>query len=79
MKKESEPFLIKKKDIVHQLGYSSMKMVYKKVLTKEIIKELGFKSLDEFKKIRVFNLHQSRIITEFLNDLLNVEKIKEGQ
>lgn len=74
MKKTSYDFLLKKKDIVHRLGYSSMKMVYSKILTKEIIKELGFKSIDEFKKIRVFSLHESRVLDEFLNDLLDTKE-----
>jgi adenylate cyclase class IV len=64
-------YLIDKKDIANKLGYSSMTMVYKKVLTAEIIKQLGFKSVIEFKKIRKFNLHQSRVIIEFLDDLLS--------
>lgn len=75
-------FLLNKKDIVNRLGYSSMTMVYKKILTNEIIKELGFKSITDFKKIRKFNLHQSRVITQFLDKLLKEkehEESKKGQ
>lgn len=69
MEDRKQPFLLYKKDIPALLNYNSMSMVYKKILTEQILKELGFKSAQEFKNIKIFTLEQSRILRTFFNSL----------
>lgn len=66
-----QPYLLYKKDIPRMLNYASMRTVYKKVLTENIVQELGFDSMDEFKRIKIFNLDQSRALKQFIKNLLN--------
>lgn len=63
-------YLLYKRDIPKLLNCNSMCIVYKLILTEEIIKELGFNSMREFKNIKVFNLNQTRKLKQFFKALL---------
>lgn len=79
MKKDfRKSFLLTKRDIFESLGYTSMTMVYKKILTKEILQELGFDSVKEFKNIKIFTLEQSRTIRIFLEEISNQSENNKG-
>lgn len=68
-KREKKKYLIYKSDLPKLLNCQSMYIVYRLVLTEEIIKELGFKSMKEFKNIKTFNLEQSRKLKQFIEGL----------
>lgn len=69
-----EKVLMTKKDIYIHLGYKNMDAIYRKILTEPILKELGFNSLKEFKRIKQFDLQQTRKLKNFLVELKPVEK-----
>lgn len=61
--------LITKADICICLGYKSMKPIYTRILTEEIVKQLGFNSMKEFKRTKSFTFEQSNKWKDFLSDL----------
>ncbi len=63
---KTEDILMTKKDILTFLGYKSMDKVYKKILSEKLVNELGFESLKHFKKIKQFNLEQTKNLKSFL-------------
>lgn len=65
----SKNILMTKKDLYTSLGYKNMDVIYKKILSEKIVNELGFNSLDEFKKIKQFNLEQTKSLKRFLVEL----------
>lgn len=65
-------YLLTKKNIYLELGYKSMTPVYNKYITTDkIAKELGFSTLQDFKKVRKFTLDQSKKIRFFLDDVVH--------
>lgn len=69
-----EKVLMTKKDIYIHLGYKNMDNIYKKILTENKIKELGFSSLRDFKRIKIFDLEQTRKLRDFLVEVKPSEK-----
>lgn len=67
----SLPLLLTKKDFYTALGYNSMDTIYKKILSDKMLKRIGFSSVQDFKKIRQFNLSQSRAIKEIIVELVS--------
>lgn len=65
-----EKLLVTKKDIYTCLGYQSMKPIYDKIFDDETVKELGFESIEQFKKVKTFSLKQSNVLKDYLCDLV---------
>lgn len=64
-----EKLLMTKKDIYVFLGYKNMDTIYKKILSENVVKKLGFSSLKEFKQIKQFNYDQTKILKRFFEEL----------
>lgn len=71
---KTEKILMTKKDIYIHLGFKNMDMIYKKILTEKTLKELGFNSLKDFKRIKQFDLEQTRKLRNFLVEVKPSEK-----
>lgn len=67
MKKNN--ILLTKKEIYTSLGFKSMEMVYKKILVEDMVISLGFESLEEFKRAKLFSLKETRRIRKFISKL----------
>ncbi|WP_299368367.1 hypothetical protein [Winogradskyella sp.] len=64
------PLLLTKEHLCEIFGKSRMTEVYRKILTEKVItNELGFSSIEEFKKIKEFTLEQSQNIKQYLKTL----------